>query len=336
MQFFSIRAIKFDDESREDPFYFERNATRIAKNYIPFSGTITKRRYILFRHYVDWIIDNKKLPDSTDRDIRLRLEKLLVYCWSVRFKYKRNGIIGSTKEANPFTSSRSDWVKQNCYSRYTRENVELILEHKKDRIFEHFEKQFAIEKSLLQNFMRTSDKSADWKRKLDKMFFEKTHKSKKFAKSLFRPKLHTGLSTIVLECVKKTIKKANDDKDNKISTALKTFNSKKISKIIEPGCDNDFIRYDNEIKRYIIYVEKQLNSSANIDWTQFKEVGRTPIRPKDDWFILEDDIYKKKSEPWDFEDDWKKMVKKAKRKDKMYFDFRVPSLISLIKDDDNG
>ncbi len=115
-----------------DPFGFDALSEQISPRYIPFSGTVRKPAYYLFVSYINKILDEKLITYKTFKEkneIKIRLEKLLVYCWkSENNNLRGQNVIGNSApkdEIDPFSSN--DWRKQNCFKIYTEKNFFPLL-----------------------------------------------------------------------------------------------------------------------------------------------------------------------------------------------------------------
>ena len=124
---FTIKAVTFDQGER-DPFGFDDFSEKLGAEYLPFSGSVSKPTYYLFVAYVNHFLNaNKSLwrNDKQKREIQIRLEKLLVYCWKSKFSKSelKGGVLGNNfelKDIDVFTSK--GWVIQNAFKIYTDRN----------------------------------------------------------------------------------------------------------------------------------------------------------------------------------------------------------------------
>jgi hypothetical protein len=125
---FTIKAVSFDQGER-DPFRFDDFSKKVGAEYLPFSGTVSKPIYFIFVAYINYILNNKKIKWKNERqkkEIQIRLEKLLVYCWkksTPKEELRGAAIIGNSFAINDidiFTSK--GWVKQNSFKIYTDKN----------------------------------------------------------------------------------------------------------------------------------------------------------------------------------------------------------------------
>ena len=127
LNIFTIKTVSFDQGER-DPFGFDDFAEKIGAEYLPFSGSVSKPAYFLFVAYVNHFLNsNKSLwkNDKQKREIQIRLEKLLVYCWKTKFSKSelKGGVLGNNfelKDIDVFTSK--GWVIQNAFKIYTDRN----------------------------------------------------------------------------------------------------------------------------------------------------------------------------------------------------------------------
>jgi hypothetical protein len=128
---FTVKTVSFDQGER-DPFGFDDFSEKIGADYLPFSGSVSKPTYYLFVAYVNHFLNtNKSLwrNDKQKREIQIRLEKLLVYCWKAKFVKSelKGGLLGNNFELNDidvFTSK--GWVIQNAFKIYTDKNFAPI------------------------------------------------------------------------------------------------------------------------------------------------------------------------------------------------------------------
>ncbi|MEZ5045813.1 MAG: hypothetical protein R2831_02365 [Chitinophagaceae bacterium] len=124
---FNVKPVSFDQGER-DPFGFDDFSEKVGADYLPFSGSVSKPTYYLFVAYVNHFLNtNKSLwkNDKQKREIQIRLEKLLVYCWKSKFSKTelRGGLLGNNFELSVidvFTSK--GWVIQNAFKIYTDRN----------------------------------------------------------------------------------------------------------------------------------------------------------------------------------------------------------------------
>jgi len=143
LNIFTVKTVSFDQGER-DPFGFDDFSEKIGAEYLPFSGSVSKPTYYLFVAYVNHFLNtNKSLwrNDKQKREIQIRLEKLLVYCWKSKFSKSelKGGLLGNNFEQSDidvFTSK--GWVIQNAFKIYTDKNfapetLELYLKRVGER-----------------------------------------------------------------------------------------------------------------------------------------------------------------------------------------------------------
>jgi hypothetical protein len=127
---FTIKTVSFDQGER-DPFGFDDFSEKLGAEYLPFSGTVSKPAYFLFVAYVTHILNNKLIPwknQKQKKEIQIRLEKLMVYCWKKKANEEKEVLRGSSILGNSFDLSDIDvfsskgWVKQNAFKIYTDKN----------------------------------------------------------------------------------------------------------------------------------------------------------------------------------------------------------------------
>jgi hypothetical protein len=122
---FNIKPVSFDQGER-DPFGFDDYSEKLGAEYLPFTGSVSKPTYFLFVTYVEDILDKKLIPwknKKERREIQLRLEKLLVYCWkrsTAKEELRKANLIGNRFGLNDIdVFSSKGWVKQHAFKIYT-------------------------------------------------------------------------------------------------------------------------------------------------------------------------------------------------------------------------
>jgi|GEM_PF-2327429 len=206
---FLVREVSFTEGER-DPFWFDDFAEKLGEEYLPFSGTVAKPSYFLFVAYVHDLLKNNHFGKRTkkeENEIKIRLEKLLVFCWKNAadkngINLRGKGVIGnSRKKADIDVFSVKDWVKQNCYKIYTHKfttsTLEEYLRHN-DRIkeiellkeFVHHNRNIGSEEflsELVKNLQKVkssvfrSDELSDTLKKMFKRELKKKIEEKKKA-----------------------------------------------------------------------------------------------------------------------------------------------------------
>jgi hypothetical protein len=130
---FSVKTVSFDQGER-DPFGFDDFSEKLGAEYLPFSGTVSKPSYFLFVAYINHILNNKLIPwknEKQKKEIQIRLEKLMVYCWKKKANEEKEVLRGSSILGNSFDLTDIDvfsskgWVKQNAFKIYTDKNFAL-------------------------------------------------------------------------------------------------------------------------------------------------------------------------------------------------------------------
>jgi hypothetical protein len=128
LNIFTVKTVSFDQGER-DPFGFDDFSEKLGAEYLPFSGTVSKPSYFLFVSYVTHILNNKLITwknEKQKKEIQIRLEKLLVYCWkksTTKEELRGSAIIGNSfdiKDIDVFSSK--GWVKQNAFRIYNDRN----------------------------------------------------------------------------------------------------------------------------------------------------------------------------------------------------------------------
>jgi len=143
---FTVKIVSFTQGER-DPFDFDDFSEKIGAEYLPFSGSVSKPSYFLFVAYVNHFLNANKLlwrNEKQKREIQIRLEKLLVYCWKKTAKEKKEPLRGSSILGNSFDLNDIDvfsskgWLIQNAFKIYTDRNfapatLELYLKRVGER-----------------------------------------------------------------------------------------------------------------------------------------------------------------------------------------------------------
>lgn len=140
---FIVKTVSFDQGER-DPFGFDDFSEKLGAEYLPFSGSVSKPTYYLFVAYVNNFLNTYKSlwkNAKQKKEIQIRLEKLLVYCWKSKYTKSelKGGVLGNNFELNDidvFTSK--GWVIQNAFKIYTDRNfapatLELYLKRVGER-----------------------------------------------------------------------------------------------------------------------------------------------------------------------------------------------------------
>jgi len=130
LNIFSIKAVFFDQGER-DPFGFDDYSEKLGAEYLPFSGSVSKPSYFLFVSYVNHFLTMNKTLWKTEkqkREIQIRLEKLLVYCWKKTVEEDKKSLRSESVLGNSFDIADIDlfsskgWVVQNAFKIYTDKN----------------------------------------------------------------------------------------------------------------------------------------------------------------------------------------------------------------------
>lgn len=116
------------EEGERDPFFFDDIVEKTSDKYFPFSGTVAKPIYFLFVDFVNRLLQEKDFVLKSKKqknEIKIKLEKLLVYCWKIKTPNLRSQrIIGnsfSKQNIDPLTAN--NWVKQTSFKIYTGNNI---------------------------------------------------------------------------------------------------------------------------------------------------------------------------------------------------------------------
>lgn len=162
-EIYTVKEVTFE-QGKIDPFGFDDYIEKLGSKYLPFSGTAAKPSYILFTSYVNQLLKKKLIPYKNPKErgeIKIKLEKLLVYSWKSRTKesLRGKGVIGNSfklTDIDPFSSK--GWVKQNCFRIYTENNFKA--EKTLDRYMKSVgNKQIDLIKDFLsRSYVREKDK----------------------------------------------------------------------------------------------------------------------------------------------------------------------------------
>ena len=178
LNIFTVKPVSFDQGER-DPFGFDDFSEKIGAEYLPFSGSVSKPTYYLFVAYVNHFLNsNKSLwrNDKRKREIQIRLEKLLVYCWKSKFSKSelKGGLLGNNFELSDidvFTSK--GWVIQNAFKIYTDRNFAPdTLEHYLKIVGE---KQMPILRDFILCDYKQPQRKAEYVKDLIKQLQKKTN-----------------------------------------------------------------------------------------------------------------------------------------------------------------
>ena len=125
---FVVSPVSFTSGER-DPFGFDDFAEKLGAEYLPFSGSVGKPSYFLFVQYVNYILTKNLIPCQNEKErqeVRIRLEKLLVYSWKCRHtkeELRSASVLGNSYETKDIDLSTSKgWVVQNSFRIYTEKN----------------------------------------------------------------------------------------------------------------------------------------------------------------------------------------------------------------------
>lgn len=334
---FLIKPVEFE-HGKEDPFGFDYYSGRIADKYIPFSGTIRKPLYLLFVAYVNWLITNKHLKSGTsNEDIRLRLEKLLVKCLTLSNTSHRF-IIGSTfRNINPFKGNDGNWVIQNCYKIYDKSAEDLIpLELIQDYHSKHIEQV-----KLLNDFLKRTGTLEANKRYLDSLI--KQLRKKKFSIFSGNLLLAKRFRAALFKNLKETIKKNKLGTDKELMKKLFGSPSKAptvLNQVLHRE-DYPFKSLNHWFSSFILAVDadikgensKSLWATADKRYHDIEskyKYGKAQ-RPKIKcWF---DRVADKYIQSDNFsEAGWDALIRKAAREAHLLYTFRTDALGNLLKE----
>lgn len=260
---FSVRPVVFEQGER-DPFGFDDFAENLGAEYLPFSGSVSKPAYILFVAYVNRLLKEKRIKWRNEKEkseIKIRLEKLLVYCWKENSKENLRGsaIIGNSfkiEDIDPF--SGKGWIKQNCFKIYTETennfNPQGTLKYYWDNIGES-------QILLLNDFINTQQPRT----KEDKKSFEKLRTKLK------KPVLSLYSNHLLEDKIKRRFKKELESEIKSKNKAeyfnyLESFfvNNKFIEeKFFNKTLDNDnlpFKALNNWFGKFVYAVDADINN----------------------------------------------------------------------------
>jgi hypothetical protein len=344
IKIFSIKAVEFEHGSL-DPFGFDAHTDRLARKYIPFSGTIRKPIYLLFVSYVESLFRDGYLKPKSRRDkedIRLRLEKLLVYAWTRRHgRLRSQGVIGnSIRHVNPFEGVGGNWVVQNCYRIYGS-SAELLAT---DELVQAYLKANRSEIRLLQQFLERSGSLERNRTFVDDLL-------RKLAKR--RTSLFCGQLVLGRQFRRKMLSKLKEilweaEFSSQASLLYKIFNRPKSApKFLDRvlvSKEYPFHSLNRWFSAFILAVEADLKyESSHHLWMKadalYGEIAapRPPSRrPKPRcWFTQADGTYRKSR---DFDaSGWSALIRKAEqpREGSPFYSFRIFALESLLTELDS-
>lgn len=333
-----IKAVEFEHQ-KEDPFGFDNIAEKVALKFLDFSGSIRKPIYLLFVAYVNELIKRGEFKTKLrNNDIRLRLEKLLVYAWKRRGNLRNKSIIGSSIiDSNPFEGNDGNWVKQNCFRIYESSSKKFELNVLLDFYIKR--KMQKAEITLLNEFLCKSGRLKNNENYLHYLI------NKFDSKSLFsgNSTLHVSLKKRFEKSLSKIIFEGDFKKDSNFQKQL-FINADKAEKEINKVLKSDkypFAAYNNWVSTYINAVDTEIEGkNSNLLWNKtdllfskldtrnyYSSLQLRRIKPKC-WFKYENNKYSI-ADAFD-QDGWDAMVRRANKKNGNFYDFKLTALKSLI------
>lgn len=342
---FTVKEVTFE-QGKNDPFGFGDFTEKLSAKYLPFSGTIAKPSYILFTSYINRLLKDKLIPYSNARErneIKIRLEKLLVYCWKSRTKENLRGynIIGnsfSINDIDPF--SAKGWIKQNCFRIYTENNF------KAEKTLEKYLNPVGYKQiEILIDFLGKENLREKDKNNYLKDLIKKLGKSKN---SLFTEHL---LSNNLKKYFKKELKDELSKnvpnyyyhvrhffETNKLNPELfwkRTMSNKKLP----------FESLNNWFGKIIDAVDADINNRSSIKlWKaadnayeliniKYKIPDKRPIRTMESWFCMENGKYTKVKEFRKYTQQWESYKRRKGEDNTEYFStFRHYAFTRLLKE----
>ena len=333
---FIIRSVEFDQQ-KEDPFGFDNGAGRIADKYLTFSGVIRKPIYLVFISIVNRLLETKQLHCSikSKTDIKIRLEKFLVSSWKRNKNLRGKSVIGNRiRNINPFEARDGNWVIQNCYKIYEASVRELDLES----ITIYYLNNNDGEIKLLNEFLSKSGHLSKNNRYINNLLtkLSKRRTSLFCGNTIMAPKLRKMFGKALKESVKSGNFRNDQSFVNKIfSKPLQSNNQ--INKILHSS-KYPFRAYNNWVRNFVLAVDADINGfNSKLAWQNagrsFKEMKNDNYKERPEprcWFELNNNKYITGK---DFDSTgWNAVLKRAKRKDGNFYDFKLNALSSLLKE----
>ncbi len=328
---FTVKEVTFE-QGKNDPFGFGDFTEKLSAKYLPFSGTIAKPSYILFTSYINRLLKEKLIPYNSAREkneIRIRLEKLLVYCWKSRANENFRGarIIGNSLKVNeidPFTSK--GWIKQNCFRIYTENNfkAEKTLEIYLNMIGN---KQIDLLNEFLgKSYIREKDKQ-NYLKELKKKLYK--NKNSLFSYHLLSDTLKKKFKKELKEVISRNkpdyfIHLSNFYDNNKFNSAQfwkKTLENKKL-----PFKDLNYW-----FGKIVDAVDAEINEKSSLSlWKKadiayeqidikHRKLDKRPIRETESWFTKQNGKYCKADNFNRFSHQWESYKRRKGEEGTGYF-----------------
>lgn len=334
---FTLKAVEFEHQ-KENPFGFDSIADTISEKYLKFSGVIRKPIYLVFVAYIDHLIKTNQLNHSGKKinDIKIRLEKLLVTSWKRNRNLRGESVLGnSITRINPFEARDGNWIIQNCFKIYESSARKLELE----KIVKYYSDQNTKEIKLLNEFINRSGHLNSNERYLSNLLLKMSKKRT----SIFNGK--TVLSKKIRIMFLKSLRDLLNDGlfGNDYQFISKIFNKpaksgKEINNILN-SIKYPFAAYNNWVRNFVLAVDCDLNKKdSKLAWLKtekaYKSLDRSikvENRPIPQcWFkyngnkyIVDDDFNSS---------GWNAVLRRAKRQNGHFYDFKLTALHSLLKE----
>ncbi|MEQ1734351.1 MAG: hypothetical protein ABL940_11810, partial [Bacteroidia bacterium] len=267
---FVVKTVTFEEGS-QDPFGFDDFAEKLGAKYLPFSGSVSKPAYFLFTAYVNHILEDKLITyenEKQKKEIILRLEKLLVYCWkngpsNIGHTLKRESVIGNSYTIEPkdlFTAT--GWVAQSAYKTYNAQK-KFIPTKTFDSYWKNVgEKQIGI----LKEFIAQDAKSPDFnKDKYIKDVVKKLQASKisLFTNHQLDPSLQKSFKRELLFAIERQCNSDQYFKIVKEFSEYKTFEKDNFYKRTLENKTLPFVHLNNWVSAFVKAVDADVNGKSN-------------------------------------------------------------------------
>lgn len=342
---FTVKEVTFE-QGKNDPFGFGDFTEKLSAKYLPFSGTIAKPSYILFTSYINRLLKDKLIPYSNARErneIKIRLEKLLVYCWKSRTKENLRGknIIGNSFSIQDIDSfSSKGWIKQNCFRIYTENNFKAEKTLDKYLYSVGLKQAEILNEFLGKEYIREKDKNNYLKDLIKKLGKNKNsifsdHLLSNNIKKYFKKELKDELSKNVPDYYHHVRHFFENYKFNP-----KLFWTRTISNNRLP-----FEALNNWFGKIVDAVDADINGRSSIKlWNaadkayelidkKFKIPDKRPIRTIESWFCIENGKYTKVKDFRKYSHQWESYKRRPGEDGTAYFStFRHLAFARLLKE----
>jgi hypothetical protein len=332
-----------------DPFGFDALSEQISPKYLTFSGTVRKPSYFLFVSYMNRLLNEKHISNKTLKErneIKIRIEKLLVYCWKSQNSNLRGyNVIGNStpkNEIDPFTSD--GWRKQNCFKIYTELNylpssLNLYWNKTGEKQVEIL-KDFVAQKRLLKTEQDT------YLTEVRKALVSNRY-------SLFKDHLlYQRLKGTAKRELQKKLKSHNPNYFQYIESFFEdsSFNEEKFWRVTLDNPKLPFLQLNQWFQAFVQAVQGDLDESRNRKrlWQDAdhcydrllqnklvgKQVSALGKRPnKENWFEKSNGLYKFSQKMKQNPTQWESYSRRqGEENSKYFFTFRHAALASLIKE----